>query len=162
MKSILLTALMMYAVFLSSCGNGDCEAVPSCLEPDLNLLTQIRIDLNRFSSEEIAETKLVRIDRFSQEVLDTIQMSNVAQFSNEIIIGRNSTISLTRSLDEDDEMPDLNFKVLIGDPVQEFDLTDIRVVYRSVECGCPEVLLESLLLDGGLVEINNVTLEILL
>ena len=129
MKSILLTALMMYAVFLSSCGNDDCETVPSCLEPDLNQLTQIRIDLGRFSSEEIAETKLVRIDRFNQEVIDTLQMSNVAQFSNEIIIGRNSTISLTRTLDGDDEMPDLNFKVLIGDPVQEFDLTDIRVVY---------------------------------
>ena len=155
MKYIILSTLLGLSIFLVNCDSDDCEAIPSCLEPNVNDLNQLRIDLSRFSEEEIDDSRLVRFDRFNQEVIDTLTLSNFNQFENEIILGQNSTLLLSRQPEVNDGMPDINFRVLIGSPVQEFDITDINIVFRTRECSCPEVLLESLRFNGDLFEINN-------
>lgn len=155
MRFIFLTLLFTLSLFFTCCDEDSCGAIPLCIQPNINELTQLRVDLSRFSEEEIDDARLVRFDRFNREVIDTLVLNTVNQFEDEIIIGRNSTVTFNKMRDEINESADLDFRVLIGSPVQVFDITDIRVRIRSVECSCPDYLLESLRLDGDLIEVNN-------
>ena len=155
MKSIVISILIGITLLLTSCEEEDCTAVASCAPPDISNLLQLRIDLSSFEEAEIADAQLMRIAKSNNEIIDTLQLKDVNNFENEIIIGRNSTIQFNVVTAGFAETASLDYRVLIGNPIQVFNISDIRVRRIDNECFCPEYFLESLRFNNELMEINN-------
>ncbi len=154
MKSILLTLLVAFTMLFTNC-NQDCGGTVICEQPDINRLLQLNLDLSRFSAAELSEVQLVRIDDETKNVIDTLDINSFVGFEDIIIIGGAGSIPFNRSLLEDNEEPDTDFKVLVGSPAQEFTISDIRVGLINEGCGCPYYQLTFISLDGNVIESDS-------
>lgn len=160
MKLAIFTLLASLLLLMTNCDQDVCESIPLCAQTDVNVSLQLTIDLSRFDAEELSTTRLVKVKKGTGEAIDTLDISSFNRFEDEIIIGRNSTIFFNIESMQVNVVPNLDFKVLIGSPVQEFVISDILVKTIDRECSCPELILQSLQLDGEIIEINAANIAI--
>jgi len=136
---------------------------PPCVPPNINNLLRLTIDLSRFDEQELSSVDLVRLEKRIKTVIDTIDLvSTLYGFVETISIGLGGRISFNAVEERIIEDKDLDFNLLIGQPAQEFIISDITVNTTHEACSCAEYTLESLIFNDRTIEINAANYTLIL